>query len=84
MSTPSCHDEVTAATPLTETQSRLLSYLLDREEGVTYLKSKVVARELDLSAKEVGINMAALQDRVNGVEIEQWARSSSTTWKVTV
>ena len=65
-------------------RGRAFRYLLDREEGVTYLKSKVVARELDLSAKEVGINMAALQDRVTGIEIEQWARSSSTTGKVVV
>mgnify|MGYP000539443151 CR=1 FL=1 len=83
MSTPSRRDDVTAARPLTDTQSRILAYLRDQGDGPTYLKSKYVADELDLSSKEVGINMSILQDRVSGIEIEQWGHSSSTTWLVT-
>lgn len=82
MSTPPVPDDLTVAAPLTETQSRLLSYLRTQCEGTTYLKSKAVAEELDFSAKEVGINMAILQEKVSGIEIEQWGRSSSTTWEV--
>jgi hypothetical protein len=83
MSTPSRHVEVTATRPLTDTQSQILTYLRERIDGTTYLKSKYVADELDLSSKEVGINMSILQDRVSGIEIEQWGHSPSTTWKVT-
>lgn len=82
MSTPSRRD-VTATRPLTDTQSKILSYLREQTDGTTYLKSKYVADELDLSSKEVGINMSILQDRISGIEIEQWGHSSSTTWKVT-
>ena len=83
MSAPPRRDEVTATAPLSETQSQLLAYLQEQDEGVTYLKAKFVAQDLDLSAKEVGINMAVLREKVSGIEIEQWARSAGSTWKVT-
>ena len=83
MATQHGRDGTIAGTPLTDTQSQLLSYLRDRVEGTTYLKSKYVAKELGLSSKEVGINMGILEERATGIEIEQWGRSSSTTWKVT-
>jgi hypothetical protein len=75
-------DRPVARPSLSETQSRLLSYLCDRVDGTAYLKAKHVADELDLSSKEVGINMGILADRTDDVAIEQWGRSSSTTWKV--
>ena len=83
MSTPSRSETPVADTPLTDTQSQIVSYLRDRVEDTTYVKSKYVAEELDLSSKEVGINMGILQERVADIDIEQWGRSSSTTWKVT-
>ena len=83
MSTPSRGETPVAGTPLTDTQSQIASYLRDRVEGTTYVKSKYVAEELGLSSKEVGINMGILQERVADIDIEQWGRSSSTTWKVT-
>jgi len=83
MSTPPARDDLTVAAPLSETQAELLSYLREHCEGTTYLKAKFVAEELDLSAKEVGINMAILREKVSGIEIEQWARSAGSTWKVT-
>lgn len=81
MSTPSGSDPP-AGTPLTETQAQICAYLRDRVDGTIYLKSKYVAEDLDLSSKEVGTNMGILQERVRDIEIEQWGRSSSTTWKV--
>jgi len=75
-------DRSIARSSLSETQARLLSYLLERVDGTAYLKAKYVADELDMSAKEVGINMGILADRTDDVTIEQWGRSSSTTWKV--
>ncbi|WP_135365983.1 DUF7123 family protein [Halosimplex halophilum] len=82
MPTPARRDGSVASPSLSETQARLLSYLRDRVDGTAYLKAKYVAEELDLSSKEVGINMGILADRADDVTIEQWGRSSSTTWKV--
>jgi len=84
MPTPTRRDRPLARPSLTETQSRLLSYLLDRVDGIAYLKAKYVAEDLGLSSKEVGINMGILAERTDDVTIEQWGRSSSTTWKVSV
>jgi DNA-binding MarR family transcriptional regulator len=65
---------------LTEKQRRILTYL--REAEGTYFKSRRIAAELGLSAKEVGTNMPALESAPD-VEIERWGYSSATTWKVT-
>ena len=48
-----------------------------------YFKSYLIARELDLSAKEVGSNMRAVANGGFGLEIEPWGYSSGTTWMVT-
>ncbi|QLH79635.1 hypothetical protein HZS55_21080 [Halosimplex rubrum] len=82
MPTPAGRNGSIARPSLSETQARLLSYLCDRVDGTAYLKAKYVADDLDLSSKEVGINMGILADRTDDVTIEQWGRSSSTTWKV--
>jgi hypothetical protein len=82
MPTPARRNGALARPTLSETQARLLSYLLERVDGTAYLKAKHVADELDLSSKEVGINMGILAERTDDVAIEQWGRSSSTTWKV--
>lgn len=83
MSTPSRGESPVAGTPLTDTQAQIRAYLRERVDGTTYVKSKYVAEDLGLSSKEVGINMGILQERVADLDIEQWGRSSSTTWKVT-
>jgi len=75
-------DRSIARPSLSETQARLLSYLCDRVDGTAYMKAKYVADDLGLSSKEVGINMGILAERTDDVTIEQWGRSSSTTWKV--
>jgi hypothetical protein len=68
---------------LTEKQRRILAYLREHADIRTYFKSRLIGDELDLSAKEVGTNMPALQRGGFGLDIEKWGYSSSTTWKVT-
>ena len=74
-----------AATPveLSEKQARILSHLRDAAADRTYFKSRLVAEELDMTAKEVGANMRALLSADHGLDIEKWGYSSGTTWKVT-
>ena len=74
----------TSATPseLTEKQQRILQYLRREAQHQMYFKSRLIAEELDLSAKEVGANMGALRGGDLGIEIEKWGYSSGTTWKV--
>jgi len=71
--------------PLPE-QARALAAYLDRrltEDGTFYEKSRFIAEELDLSAKEVGTNMPAIREADLDIEVEKWGYSSSTTWMVT-
>jgi DNA-binding MarR family transcriptional regulator len=75
MSTVPAHD-------LTSKQRRILRYLREHAATKTYFKSRLIAQELGMTAKEVGSNIAALQDGEYDVDIEKWGYSSSTTWKV--
>jgi DNA-binding Lrp family transcriptional regulator len=68
---------------LTEKQRQILSYLRDNADTQTYFKSRLIGEDLDLSAKEVGTNMTALEEQEVGLDIEKWGYSSSTTWMVT-
>ena len=68
---------------LSEKQRRILAYLREHADEQTYFKSRLIGEELDLSAKEVGTNMTALQENDVGLTVEKWGYSSSTTWKVT-
>ena len=68
--------------PLSEKQRRILNFLRRNADGQTYFKSRLIGEELDLSAKEVGTNMTAIQDGDFGVTVEKWGYSSSTTWMV--
>jgi hypothetical protein len=74
----------TAATTqaLTPKQRRILEYLRDHADDRTYFKSRLIGDELDLSAKEVGANMPAIEGGEFDVDVERWGYSSSTTWKV--
>ncbi len=73
------------ATPkqLTDKQRRILEYLRTHVDSQTYFKSRLIGEELDLSAKEVGTNMTALQESDIDLDVEKWGYSSSTTWMVT-
>ena len=68
---------------LSEKQRRILAHLGEHVDEQTYFKSRLIGEELDLSAKEVGTNMTALQENDVGLTVEKWGYSSSTTWKVT-
>ena len=70
------------ATSLTDKQRRILEYLRRRADEQTYFKSRCIGEALDLSAKEVGTNMRAIQEGEFPVEVEKWGYSSSTTWMV--
>jgi hypothetical protein len=68
---------------LTEKQRTILAYLRRRTEGRSYFKSREIAADLGMTAKEVGANMRPLLE--GGVEptVEKWGYSSGTTWMVT-
>ncbi|WP_049985784.1 DUF7123 family protein [Halobellus rufus] len=73
----------TTTTNLSEKQRRILQYLRTNVDDRTYFKSRLIAEDLGLSAKEVGANMRALLDGDIGLSVEKWGYSSGTTWKVT-
>ncbi len=73
----------TAATGLSTKQQRILNYLRENADGRSYFKSRLIAKDLGLSAKEVGTNMTAIADGEFDVEVEKWGYSSGTTWMVT-
>jgi hypothetical protein len=68
---------------LSEKQRRILAFLSERVDEQTYFKSRLIAEELDMSAKEVGTNMTAIAEGEFEVDVEKWGYSSSTTWMVT-
>jgi DNA-binding MarR family transcriptional regulator len=71
-----------ARADLSEKQQRILTYLTENAEQ-TYFKSRLIADELGLSAKEVGANMRAIRREDVGLTVEKWGYSSGTTWMVT-
>jgi hypothetical protein len=73
----------TTDTRLSDKQRRILEFLRDNADTQTYFKSRLIGDELDLSAKEVGTNMTAIEGGEFDVDVEKWGYSSSTTWKVT-
>jgi hypothetical protein len=68
---------------LSDKQRQILSYLREHADEQTYFKSRLIADELDLSAKEVGTNMTAIAEGEFDITVEKWGYSSSTTWMVT-
>ncbi len=73
----------TSAPGLSEKQRRILEYLREHADERTYFKSRLIAEDLGLSAKEVGTNMTAITDGEFDIEVEKWGYSSGTTWMVT-
>ena len=71
------------AADLSEKQARILEYLADESATQTYFKSRLIAEDLGLTAKEVGANMRPLLEADHGLTIEKWGYSSGTTWRVT-
>ncbi|WP_436901387.1 DUF7123 family protein [Halovenus halobia] len=68
---------------LSEKQHQILEFLRDEADDKTYFKSRLIADELDMSAKEVGTNMTAIERGEFDISVEKWGYSSSTTWMVT-
>ena len=85
MSATTATAEVTEAeaTDLTDKQRRILDYLRRSAATKTYFKSRLIAEELGMTAKEVGANMTAVREGDFDVCVEKWGYSSGTTWKVT-
>jgi DNA-binding Lrp family transcriptional regulator len=71
-------------TDLTDKQQRILQYLRENARTKTYFKSRLIADDLGMTAKEVGANMSAILEGGFEVDVEKWGYSSGTTWKVSV
>lgn len=67
---------------LSEKQCRIYEYLRHNADERTYFKSRLIAEELGLSAKEVGANIRAVREADTDLTIEKWGYSSGTTWMV--
>ncbi len=64
-------------------ETRLKQYLNQRAaDGELYFKSKFIADDVGLSAKEIGALMVKLSDSAEDLEIEKWSYTSATTWRV--
>ncbi|MFC7041912.1 hypothetical protein DM826_01895 [Halonotius aquaticus] len=75
-------DDATTESTATK-QQRLASYLREQAaDGEVYFKSKFIADDVDLSAKEIGALILKLQDSVADLSIERWSYTSATTWRV--
>jgi len=68
---------------LSEEDRQILEYLRDSiTRGEQYFRSKNIANQLGLSAKQVGSRLPKLDEETDDVEIEKWGRARSTTWRV--
>jgi DNA-binding Lrp family transcriptional regulator len=68
---------------LSEEDRQILEYLRDSvSRGEQYFRSKNIANQLGLSAKQVGSRLPKLDEETDDVEIEKWGRARSTTWRV--
>ena len=70
--------------PEPQSKEQRLKAFLAREaaDGEMYFKSKFIADEVGLSAKEIGALMVKLKDSAIELEIEKWSYTSATTWRV--
>lgn len=63
---------------------RLRRYLHEQaSDGEYYCKSKFLADDLGRSPKEIGSLLATLREADTELEIERWAYTNATTWRVT-
>ncbi len=68
---------------MNEKQKQIYRYLRDKAgSGKKFFKSKYMKEELDMSSKEIGLNILELQSKVKDLEIEKWSYTKGTTWKV--
>jgi hypothetical protein len=70
---------------LGEEDRQILEHLRDSvARGESYFRSKNIADQIGLSAKQVGARLPKLDEQSDDVEIEKWGRAKSTTWRVTL
>ena len=68
----------------TEEVRRVERYLHERSaDGDFYFKSKFVADDLDMTPSQVGSLVDRLRESTTGLDIERWAYTNATTWRVT-
>ena len=61
----------------------LREYLHERAAaGDRYFKSKFIAKEIELSPKEIGALIVRLQESATDLSIEPWSYTGATTWYV--
>ncbi|QGN07315.1 hypothetical protein Hrd1104_08355 [Halorhabdus sp. CBA1104] len=73
----------TAETTAETKRRRFQEYLRERTaDGECYCKSKFVAEDLDLSTREIGQLFADLRENASDLDVERWAYSNATTWRV--
>lgn len=71
-------------TDRSEEEERILDYLRESvAAGERYFRSKNIAEQIGLSAKQVGSRLPKIAEENEDVEIEKWGRARSTTWRVT-
>lgn len=64
---------------------QVAEYLRDeaaRADGALYVKSKFIADDLDLSAKEIGWSIRRLSEVDTHLTIEKWSYTGGTTWRI--
>lgn len=67
-------------------KARQLGTYLDQQlttEAEIYVKSRHIAEDVDLSAKEIGWYLRRLQESQTSLTVEQWAYTNGTTWRLT-
>lgn len=71
-------------TDFTDEDRRILAYLHDSVSRVErYFRSKNIADQLGLTAKQVGVRLPRLAEQSEDIDIEKWSRAKSTTWRIT-
>jgi hypothetical protein len=72
------------ATAKTDRKRRqVAAYLRDRvDDGPLYVKSKFLAEEIDLSAKEIGCVLGRLAETGSDLSVEKWSYTNATTWRI--
>jgi hypothetical protein len=62
----------------------LVTYLRARvrEENGIYVKSRVIAEDIELSSKQIGSYMKRLAETDTGPTVEAWSYTNGTTWRV--
>jgi hypothetical protein len=66
-----------------ERRDRIVSYLRKRAEaGQSYFKSKLIGQDLGMSSRQVGANIAEIQEEYDDIIIEKNSRSRAICWRV--